>query len=204
VSQHLRFFRRLVRILLPDDFRADYGRDMERTFRAQQREAAGTGGAAAVARLWVETLIGLLRTAPREHAAQLRQDVRYALRTMRRAPGFTAVALVTLATGMGAATAMFSVAHAVLLRPLPYADAASLAMLWNRWPGSDRAGLSRPEVLDFRERLRSVHFAAFADGFANLVSPGEPERLRGSGVSPNPRPSDAPSAQRKNRRDATG
>ena len=148
MSTHVRLFRRLVRALFPEEFRADYESEMARTFTAQQRDAQATGG---LARLWWDTIVGLVRTAPREHVAQLKQDVGYALRIMQRTPTFTGIAIVTLAAGIGANTAIFSVVNAVLLRPLPYAHTHSVAMLWNHWKGSDKAHLSNPEFLDFRD-----------------------------------------------------
>ena len=184
MSNQVRLFRRLVRVLFPEEFRADYEAEMARTFGAQQKHAAA-GGARAVLRLWGETLAGLVQTAPREHLAQLRQDVAYALRMMRRTPAFTAMAVVTLATGIGANTAIFSVVHGVLLRELPYGDAARVAILWNHWPGSDKSGLSYPELLDFRERLKSADVAAWGGGTATLLGHGEPERLATAVVSPN-------------------
>src|SRR6201988_1639575 len=63
------------------------------------------------------------------------QDVRYAIRALRASPGFAIAALLSLALGVGANTAIFSVASALLLRPLPYADADRLVILWNRSPG---------------------------------------------------------------------
>jgi putative ABC transport system permease protein len=185
MSGHVRFFRRLVRVLFPESFRVDYGSELERTFHAQQRDAEQQGGGRAIVRLWWETLVDLIRTAPREHVGQLRQDVLYALRMMARTPSFTAIALVTLAVGIGANTAIFSAVNAVLVRPLPYADADSLAMLWNHWPGSEKSALSYPELLDFRERLRTVHVAAWGTGSANLIGRGEPERLLVAEVTPN-------------------
>jgi putative ABC transport system permease protein len=184
MNTHVRWFRRVVR-LLPADFQADYAADMERTFLAQAREVAAVGGFAAVMYLWWETMIGLLKTAPREHLAQLRQDIGYALRMMRRAPLFTAVAIMTLATGIGANTAMFSVARAVLIRPLPYADVDSLMVVWNHWPRSTKSSISEPELLDLRERLRTVDIAAWAGGAVNLLGRGDPLRLTASHVTPN-------------------
>jgi len=184
MSRHVRLFRRLVRALFPEDFRVDYESEMARTFTAQAHEARG-GGVGALARLWSETFIGLVRTGPREHVLQLRQDAGYALRMMRRTPGFTAIAILTLATGIGANTAVFTVVNAVLVRPLPYRDADQVAMLWNHWPGSAKSGLSTPELLDFRERLRTVDVAALAGGAANLTGRGEPERLPASYVTSN-------------------
>jgi putative ABC transport system permease protein len=182
MSKQVRLFRRLVRALFPEDFRVEYESEMARTFTAQQRDAQASGG---VARLWWDTLVGLVRTAPREHVAQLKQDVGYALRMMRRTPAFTAIAILTLAAGIGANTAIFSVVNAVLLRPLPYANADSVAMLWNHWKGSDKGGLSNPEFLDFRERLRSLELAGFSKVSINVTGRGEPERLLATDMSAN-------------------
>ncbi len=86
----------------------------------------------------------------------LRQDVRSALVAMRRAPGFAATALITLALGVGATTAVFSIVHGVLLRPLPYADPDRLVRLWEEYPGGvSPAGnrwLSRSTYAVWRER----------------------------------------------------
>src|SRR5262245_531006 len=130
MSRHSRLFHRLVRIFFPEDFRADYESEMTRTFAAQQRDAEASGPRA-LWRLWCDTLLGLFRTGPREHLNQLSQDVGYALRMIRRTPAFSAIAIVTLATGIGATTAIFSVVHAVLLRSLPYGNASSVLAVRN-------------------------------------------------------------------------
>ena len=90
----------------------------------------------------------------------LRHDIRSALVTMRRAPGFTATALITLALGVGATTAIFSIVHGVLLRPLPYADPDRLVRLWEEYPGGvSPAGnrwLSRSTYAIWREHPRTI------------------------------------------------
>ena len=109
----------------------------------------------------------------------LGQDLRYALRGLRQRPGFTAVALITLALGIGANTAIFSVVNGVLLRALPYDRPERLAMIWGHRTQEPQAELSVPEYWELRERTRSfARVAAFADGSVNLTGSGAPERLR--------------------------
>jgi putative ABC transport system permease protein len=107
----------------------------------------------------------------------LLQDLRYAARTLTRSPGFTLVAVFTLALGIGANTAIFSVVNAVLLRPLPYAEPERLA---------SAGWLMRGDYLVARERSRSFEELALyraSVGF-NLSAAGEPERVTGAHASP--------------------
>jgi putative ABC transport system permease protein len=106
------------------------------------------------------------------------QDLRYAVRRLARAPGFTGVAVLTLALGIGANTAMFSVIRSVLLAPLPYAEPERVVTLWNRWKGWEKTWLSEPEVMDYRRQVKSLEaFAAYTDGAANLTGGTRPERV---------------------------
>jgi putative ABC transport system permease protein len=173
----------LVR-LLPVDFRTDHGPEIEQALREEHREARIHGGAG-VAGFWWRALADIGRTAPREHAAQLGQDARYALRVMRRSPGFTLVAVLTLALGIGVNSAIFSLVHAVLLQPLPYADPDRLVAVWNRWENNPSAGLSNPELMDYAERSRTISIAALASGAVNLGGGGEPERVSAAYITSN-------------------
>jgi hypothetical protein len=108
-------------------------------------------------------------------------DVRGALRALRRTPGFTAAAVFTLALGIGAATAIFSVVNGVLLRPLPFPDPDRLVLIHERSRpiGLDRMWVSLPNFRDWRERARSFQeMAAFNAGEAGLTGTGEPEQVR--------------------------
>ena len=113
-------------------------------------------------------------------------DVRYAFRTLRRNPGFATVVLLTLALGIGANAAIFSVVNGVLLRPLPYRDADRLMVIWGdlRRPGLNDIPASAGEYVDYRDRSHVFEQVAAYDtvGF-NLTGGGEPERVDGAVVT---------------------
>ena len=116
------------------------------------------------------------------------QDVRYAFRGLRRNPGFTAVAVLTLALGIGANTAMFSVLNAVLLRPLPYPAPHQLAMFWTEMPNQRlREGRSAyRDVEQWRIQSKTVSDIGVFDGATvRLTAPGELERIATVRLSPN-------------------
>ena len=118
--------------------------------------------------------------------SDFKQDLLYAVRSLLRTPAFTCVALVTLALGIGANTAIFSVIHGVLLRPLPYRQADRLVFVWSSASAFPRAPLTPGRLIDFREQLSSVSdLAGISHIPLNLTGTGEAERLSGSSVSSN-------------------
>lgn len=120
---------------------------------------------------------------------QLLQDLRYGIRLMRRAPGFAAAATLTIALGIGATTAMFSVVYGIVLKPLPYSAPDRLVNIWTAAPkrGLPRAYVGMANVYDFKARNHVFEDIAALRAVANfnLTGQGEPERLNGSRVSAN-------------------
>jgi putative ABC transport system permease protein len=184
-SNATRYYRALLR-LLPFDFRSDYGPEMELVFREQREEAERREGKQGVLRLWWETITGIFRTAPAEHWAMFRQDAGFALRMMRKSPGFTLAAILTLGLGIGANSAIFSVVNAVLLKPLPYQNGARLVHLQQQATqmGVSDIPFSVPELIDYRAQNHTL------DGLVEyhnmnfiLLGRSEPERVETGVVS---------------------
>jgi putative ABC transport system permease protein len=111
--------------------------------------------------------------------------MRYAIRTLRRSPGFTIIALLTLALGIGANTAIFSFVNGVLLKPLPYRDPHGIVMVWEKPPGGDRNGISTLNFLDWKNRNTVFEHMAAIDfgGSVTLTGSGQPEQIQGVRVS---------------------
>jgi predicted permease len=113
----------------------------------------------------------------------LRQDLRYSVRTLRGSAGFTAIAILILALGIGANTAIFSLVSAVLLKPLPFVEPDRLVLLWENFApvnGPDRVSPTPATVVEWRARTRSFEGIAMMLGMPyNLTGGGEPERLSG-------------------------
>jgi predicted permease len=114
----------------------------------------------------------------------LGQDLRYALRMLRKNPGFALAAITTLALGIGANTAMFSVMEGVVFAPLRYFQPDRLVMVWENNPRFPRVFVSYPNFLDWQRSARSFQqIAAFMEQGVDLTGPGTPEHLNGKEIS---------------------
>jgi len=112
------------------------------------------------------------------------QDIHYAFRMMRKSPGFTAVAVFTLALGIGANTAIFSIVNGVLLNPLPFPHPQELTVLYEHTTNFEKFSISYPNFLDWqRTNSTFASMAAYRHEDFNITGSGEPERVRGGMVS---------------------
>ena len=127
----------------------------------------------------------------RDIMGELRQDIAYGLRTLRRAPTFTITAILTIALGVGANTAIFSVVHGIVFKPLPFANPDQLVRVWSANPGSGarQASVSPVDLDDWRSQktqFTDIGGWWFADGGSgvDLTGAGDPQRLSVAFVSP--------------------
>ena len=184
---------RLIGVIVPRRLRADWRLEWEAELRHRELLLADWD------KLNWKTKFDLLRRSfggfrdalalqPQRLEDEMFQDLRYGARMLRKNPGFTAIAVLTLALGIGANTAIFSVVNAVLLQPLPYAQPDQLVTIYNtpggeaRWPLSPRAYLN----LKSHDSISTDIAALSNKGWpANFTNEGEPERLQGFQVSAN-------------------
>jgi putative ABC transport system permease protein len=189
--------------VLPEDFRERFGDDIAHHFRAGSREARASEGLWGAVRFWIKSTFDVARVAAAERMekramrsdeevgsglSDLGMDVRYAFRGLRRTPGFTLVALLTLALGIGATTAMFSVADAAMGRALPYPDAERLVFGRATFDGRVNPFVAFPDYMDFRDRAESLDDLAAIAGWDNLLTitgGDEPEQARVTSTTPN-------------------
>jgi putative ABC transport system permease protein len=166
----------------PASFRREYGAEMAAAYAAKRRV---TTGPLAVVLLWIETLVDVLTNAAAVHAEMLGQDLRYAVRTLRNAPGFALTAVIVTALGVGANTAAFSVADFVLVRPLPFVQADRLVTLWEHSPTDQTLQPSPANLADWRRMTRSFsQIGAYHTTAVDLLGSGEPLRVQGAAVTP--------------------
>jgi predicted permease len=116
---------------------------------------------------------------------RLAQDIRFAVRQFLRNPGFAAACILTVALGIGATTTIYSVADALLFRPLPYANSSRIVRIWNTFAprGMMEIPLSEPEFLEYRQSRSFAHIAGFSVGALTLTGSGDPMRVQASWVT---------------------
>jgi putative ABC transport system permease protein len=178
-----RLYRALL-YLYPSSWRAEYGEEMRTVFAARRREAHGL---LATVALWLEILPDLLTNAVAVQWDVLRQDLRQAIRTLRRSPGFAVTAVGIAALGIGATTAAFTTVDHVLIRPFPFARQDRLVKLRE----DDLSGLQRfwdvspANYRDWKRLSRSYEsMGAYRSLSVNMTGgQGDPERIDGASVT---------------------
>jgi putative ABC transport system permease protein len=144
---------------------------------------AGEGSPGALLRLSARWMKRILRGGG---ALDALTEIRQAARSLVRAPGFTSAAVLTLALGIGATTAVFSVANGVLLEPLPYAEQDRIVTVWSRWIDFPKTWVSEPEYVHYWQTSRSFEdLALYFTSSHTLSSSGNPELVESSVVSAN-------------------
>lgn len=194
---------RLVLAVLPSSFRARYGDEVAEYFVTRTREIRASRGRLAVVRFWLRGALDVSRAGVAERREErsmqrlerragaltdLPADVRFAIRGLRRSPAFTAVALATLALGIGASTAMFSVLDTALGRALPFPEPDRLVMGRATWDGTLNPLAAFPDYVDFRDQAASLESLAAIGGGAGLATitgAEEPEQARVTDVTAN-------------------
>jgi putative ABC transport system permease protein len=201
----VRTYRLLLALLLPPRFRRAYADEMALVFADLHAEATRLGGCHGGLRALAAELPGLVRVALRERRAEraerrhrftdpprkedmvesLLQDLRFAGRALRRSPGFAAIAVLTLALGVGANTAIFSIVDGVLLKPLALREPDRLVALGEATTKGDPSGFnttSPGSFYDWRRQARAMRLAAYTGSEGTLTGRGDPERLLGANV----------------------
>ena len=165
----MRFYRLLLR-LYPSSFRGTYGEELTTVFEERARHSSRAGRALAA-------VADVVPNAIAAHWDLLIQDLRYAIRSLFRAPGFAITAILVAALGVGANTTAFSLADFVLVRPLPFPEPDRLLKLWEKNPAG-RNVVSPANFRDWKEQSRSFEaMAAYTVRPANLVGMGDPRQL---------------------------
>ncbi len=202
-----RVYRALLR-LYPRAFRDRFGADLIEVFREQRHEVQ-YAGVLGTLRFWWEigwdwarsmvearrSRVPALRSRRSDEGRMgrggvtmdvLRQDLLFAVRGLLRSPGFTLIAMVTLALGIGSNAAMFSVVEGVLLAPLPYDDSDRLVTVWSQWPDTERRWVSDAEYRTYLTQSASLEdMAIWNEVDVTFTDPSNPERVSAASASAN-------------------
>lgn len=189
----LELVRRLRMLLRRSQFDAELEEEMHLHLELREREQLQSGTSADDAQVAARRRFGNTTYLKEEsHIAwgwqwleHLAQDLRFGLRMLRRSPGFTAVAVLTLALGIGANTAIFSLVNGVLLRPLPYHHPERLVMVWEKTRDGLPENVGYATYLDWRNQNKSFEQLAVYGSWQPALQSGEPEQLNGLRVSSN-------------------
>jgi predicted permease len=195
-----RWLLRLANAMWPSRAEPDLAREVDAHLTLLADDFERRGLTAADARIAARRAFGGVEQTKERHRDarsfvwldDARRDLRYGARMLRRAPAFTTIAVLTLALGIGANTAIFSVVNAVLLRPLPYKDSNRLVRLYENLPAAEsptrkpvRVGaLDTREMLELRATSRSLsHIVSFSRSVVSMIGAGDPTQITGSSVS---------------------
>jgi predicted permease len=191
--------------LLPAELRADFGAEMSADFAGLARDAHGRHGFPGVLVVLLRSTLDLLLRSSSEHwqpdpyylsergklplgerMSLLRQELRLAVRALMKRPGFTLVAVLTLALGIGANVAIFAVVNAVLIRPLPYAESERIIRIFHHAPGLQLPDLENsPGTMKLYQQARSFeHLAGYSRIARNMVGSQQPARVSVLSMTP--------------------
>ncbi|MEQ9399011.1 MAG: ABC transporter permease [Longimicrobiales bacterium] len=139
------------------------------------REVPAGGAVGHLARRWFKRMTG-------GGIMEWTRQIRYAARSLRRSPGFTATAVLTLALGIGASVATFTVANGVLLSPLPYGDTDGIVTIWSQWSGFEKTWVSEPEYVNYYHENQTLDDVALYFTSSHTFTSAEDPELVGSAV----------------------
>jgi hypothetical protein len=169
--------------LYPAEFREEYGRELCLVFVDRWREQRSPAGLLMV---FLEALAGIFHEAPKEHAKMILQDLRYAIRIMRKDAAVTVAAIAILALGIGSTTLVFSLANGLLLRPLPYAQPERLVAVeeYSLKDRNEKGDVSFPNSIDMAARTKLLQdLGVYGGGMAIVHGNGAPEPVLGVELS---------------------
>jgi predicted permease len=174
---------RLLLHLYPSSYRAEYGDEMTAIFAQELRQSSGV---LAQCGHWFAAFAEVFSNAAAVHWEIARRDLRSAIRSLVKSPGFAITGLLLITIGIGANAAIFTLADFVLVRPLPFPEAGRLVKVWETHPGYSMMELSPANYRDIKAAATSFEsLAAYTDMAMNLVGQGEPQRVEGAWVTGN-------------------